>query len=270
MLSGGSGLAYTPMEAAPPSISPMLRRGERTYGSTFSTPQHRATYASPPLAPAFLLEPTAAPSTPPVSRSRSFKSYFYRREHARHPSKGSPPAEGTDHDEALFASSFAEDLSTVLSQGSSAVEKRQHTARSSVPGFRAVRAEGHRHTASYAGRQPPPLSPRSPARTQGLRQPMAPFTFPLHQGAFPAPLPDETLRPLKHTVVEQVYPPPTQSPTTSLPRGREGPADAVPHFHEVGAEHGLEYGHTDAAYAPEALRSHRASIEMIPDDDPDL
>lgn len=124
-------------------------------------------------------------SSPSVTRSRSFKSYFPRlgrRKQGDMPrndpaTSGSPEAAPATVTPTYEVSS--EELSTVLMQGSRAVQRRQHASSRSVstPIQKPVH---HQRNASFAA----PPSASSTPRAEMEVAPLAPFTFPLHQAPF--------------------------------------------------------------------------------------
>lgn len=129
-------------------------------------------------------------SPPSVVRSRSFRSYFHRigRRRQQETPRGDAPAPETSGNTALFSPQGGppydvsnEELSTVLMQGSRAVQRRQHASSRSIssPVQNTTRPQ-HQHSASAVG-----TSYTSPFRRREQEHAqLPPFTFPLPQAPF--------------------------------------------------------------------------------------
>lgn len=322
--------------------------------ATTRTPPRTAPIAETSTTPGSL---TGSPAS--VSRSRSFKSYFHRMglhkpadsplteaapndppkpQEVRRPppptvqAPPEPAAVGPASREPISSAAYhvpAEELTTVLMQGSRAVQRRQHagTRSFSSPTHTATR---HKYSQSVAGvgympDTHPSSSPPRPKHREEDRAKLPPFTFPLQQAPFPGADPCSTppslasssstigsdtrltpkqaaapnttttsdaqlgqlkrtlelelqpptqaakpwqrdeMRPAPRIVAPDLYAPPKPSPKRDLTPSPtpQSVRDAIPLFHNVGAERGLVYEHPDSLYTPEALRSQRASIETI-------
>lgn len=125
-------------------------------------------------------------SSPSVTRSRSFKSYFPRlgrRKQSDMP-RNDPATPGLTEVGPVPATPTYkvsnEELSTVLMQGSRAVQRRQHASSRSVstPIQKSVH---HQRNASLAELPSASSTPRAEVEAVA---PIAPFTFPLHQAPF--------------------------------------------------------------------------------------
>ncbi|WFD41731.1 hypothetical protein MPSI1_000367 [Malassezia psittaci] len=128
-------------------------------------------------------KPMKDPTSPTVQRSRSFRSYFHRRGRRKHPEtlrddlhkqQGSLPGSNI-HGSDLPV----HELSTVLQQGSRAVERRQHTSNRS---FSSPLQESESSRIHVNNNQPTPIR-RHANRSQETAV-AAPFTFPLQQTPF--------------------------------------------------------------------------------------
>lgn len=75
----------------------------------------------------------------------------------------------------------------------------------------------------------------------------------------------DEMRPAPRIVAPDLHAPPKPTPKRDLTPSPtpQSVRESIPLFHNVGAERGLVYEHPNSLYAPEALRSQRASIETI-------